>query len=229
MRIGAGIGGTIGSVAAKSAGVRGKRFAESHSDTVGTGSESWLAAGGGMLQGLLLDDKKSVDQANQSSGEGTVSETTDDRSEAAKIYEAVKSGGKNPLEELITAPKVPYGYMAKDGVIIHNGVCFVCDEKTNSICLGNMADQRQVINIELSGGGHLKVNRENLEQLAKAMDMFSPEDVNLIMRAIHQDTKVQSMQKEIEDMEAGVGEQLASDGEESEEASVSLSEPEKEN
>lgn len=54
------------------------------------------------------------------------------------------------------------------------------------------------------------MNRDCLDQLGKAIGMFSPEDVNLIMRAIHQDSKVQSMQKEIEDLEAGVGEQIAS-------------------
>ncbi|MDE6675911.1 MAG: hypothetical protein K2K19_14065, partial [Acetatifactor sp.] len=64
--------------------------------------------------------------------------------------------------------------------------------------------------IPLSGGGHLKVNRENLGQLSKAIGMFSPEDINLIMRAIHLDTKVQSMQKEMEDLEASVGEQIGS-------------------
>lgn len=106
------------------------------------------------------------------------------------------------------APKVPYGYLAKDGVITYNGVQFSCDEKTNSICLGDMTDPKKVINIPLSGGGHLKVNRDNLGQLSKAIGMFSPEDVNLILRAIHLDTKLQSVQKEVEDLEAGVGEQI---------------------
>lgn len=103
------------------------------------------------------------------------------------------------------ADKVPYGYLARDGVICYNGVNFVCDEKTNSICLGDMADKKNVITIALSGGGHLKVNRDNLGELSKAAGMFSPEDLNLIMRAIAQDTKIQSMQKEIDDMKAAVG------------------------
>ena len=105
---------------------------------------------------------------------------------------------------------MPYGYLARDGVITYNGIQFTCDEKTNSICLGDVSDKKQVINIPLSGGGHLKVNRANLGQLSKAIGMFSPEDVNLILRAIHLDTKVQSVQKEVEDLEAGIGEQIAS-------------------
>lgn len=140
-------------------------------------------------------------------------EETADRSEAVKVYEEAFRGGPNPLENLRQASKVPYGHLAKDGVIIYNGVLFTCDERSNSICLGDVSDPRKTINITLSGGGHLKVNRDSLGQLGKAIGMFSPEDVNLIMRAIHQDTKVQSMQKEIEDLEAGVGEQIASGNE----------------
>lgn len=136
------------------------------------------------------------------------------RSEAEKIYEAVATGGKNPLENIRQTSKVPYGYLAKDGVITYNGVTFICDERTNSICLGDMTDKKNVINIPLSGGGHLKVNRDSLGALSKAIGMFSPKDVNLILRAIAQDTKVQSMQQELEDMESEVGESLDSNEEE---------------
>ena len=128
------------------------------------------------------------------------------------------SGGKNPIEELRKKPKVPYEHLAKDGVIIYNDVCFVCDEETNSICLGDMTDKKNVINIPLSGGGNLKVNRANLGDLSRAIGMFSPEDVNLIMRAIALDTKLQATEKEIDDMEASVGNQLTGDSEEGQEA-----------
>ncbi|MCM1193071.1 MAG: hypothetical protein NC123_01900 [Butyrivibrio sp.] len=127
------------------------------------------------------------------------------RSEASKIYEAAVAGKSNPISSFRAAPKVPYGHLAKDGVITYNGVTFVCDEKTNSICLGNMEDKSQVITVALSGGGHLKVNRNNIGDLSKAVGMFSPEDLNLIMRAIAQDTKIQSVKKEIDDMENSIG------------------------
>ncbi len=116
---------------------------------------------------------------------------------------------------------MPYGRLAKDGVIEYNGVVFVCDERTNSICLGDMTDEKNVLNIPLSGGGHLKVNRNSIGLLSKAAGMFSPEDLNLIMRAITEDAKIQSVQKEIEDEEASVGSQLrpdeGSEGQEAEE------------
>lgn len=127
------------------------------------------------------------------------------RSEAEKIYEAAMAGKANPIDKMRTAPKVPYGHLAKDGVIEYNGVVFVCDERTNSICLGDMTDKSKVITVTLSDGGHLMVNRDNIGQLSKAAGMFSPEDLNLILRAIAQDNKIQSVKKEIDDMENSIG------------------------
>ena len=82
--------------------------------------------------------------------------------------------------------KYPYGYLAENGIIEYNGVVFVCDPKTNSICLGDMSETKKVLNISLPSGGNLKVNVDNLGDLAGAVGMFSPEDLNAIMRAIHQ-------------------------------------------
>ncbi len=145
-----------------------------------------------------VDTAQSV-EGTQESGGGR------DRSEAVKIFEAAAAGKENPINQLNKVSKVPYGYLAKDGVIEYNGVIFVCDEKTNSICLGDVSDPKQVINVALSGGGHLKLNRNNIGDMSKAAGMFSPRDLNLIMRAIAQDTKIQSMKKELDDMENSIG------------------------
>ena len=56
------------------------------------------------------------------------------------------------------------------------------------------------------------MNRNSIGLLSKAAGMFSPEDLNLIMRAIAEDTKIQSVKKEIEDEEASMGNQLRGDG-----------------
>lgn len=228
MRIGTGFVDHGTRTAAQSAGGRGSRFASIVSDTTKGADEGRMAAVGNLMwqRTEKEDDEPAQEMRTLLKGdEDAAGEAASDRSEAAKIYDAAFKGGENPIANLRTAPKVPYGHLAKDGVIVYNGVLFTCDEKTNSICLGDVSDSRKVINVTLSGGGHLKVNRDNIGQLSKAIGMFSPEDVNLIMRAIHQDTKVQSMQKEIEDLEAGVGEQIASnddgvetDGEIAEEA-----------
>ncbi|MBR3808314.1 MAG: hypothetical protein IKJ15_08115 [Lachnospiraceae bacterium] len=94
---------------------------------------------------------------------------------------------------------VPYGYLAENGVIEYEGVTFVCDEKRNAICLGDMTNEKNVINIPLSDGGCLKVNRDNLDDLAKAISMFSPEDIKRIMEAIATNTKCRQMQQEMDE------------------------------
>ncbi len=182
---------------------RGGRFSGIRPAAHRKDSLGQMQADGGAFQEWLREEKSPAEDES-------VAAAPADRSEAAKICEAAAKGGSGKvLSSIRTTPKVPYGYLARGGVINYNGVIFTCDQKTNSICLGDMTDPKKVINIPLSGGGHLKVNRANIDQLSKAIGMFSPEDVNLILRAIHLDTKVQSVQKEVEDLEAGVGEQLA--------------------
>ena len=123
--------------------------------------------------------------------------------EAAKIYEAAVAAKGNPIETIREAEKVPYGYLAKDGKIEYNGVVFLCDEKTNSICLGDVSDKENTLVIPLSEGGCLIVNRDNLEALQSAIGMFSPEDVNRILRAITQDNKRREMLQELEENKNG--------------------------
>lgn len=99
---------------------------------------------------------------------------------------------------------VPYNYLAKDGIIEYNGVVFVCDEKYKAIRLGDTSNPKNCLNIPLSGGGSLIVNRDNLDDLSKAIGMFTPEDVNLIMRAIAQDAKIRQMKHQIDDETSGI-------------------------
>lgn len=98
----------------------------------------------------------------------------------------------------------PYSYLAdENGEINYNGVIFHCDNERQRLCLGDVTNPDQVIQIPLSEGGCLVVNRENIDQLAGCIGMFSPEDVNLILRALRMDAKIQEMKKELEDMESG--------------------------
>ena len=101
----------------------------------------------------------------------------------------------------------PYEYLAKDGVIEYNGVVFACDTEHNAISLGDVSDKSKVITVRLSGGGTLYVNRENIGDLSQAMGMFSPEDVNCILRALADDAKVQKTEEEIEEAGMHVGEE----------------------
>ena len=100
-----------------------------------------------------------------------------------------------------TGMKCPYSSMAKDGVIVYNGVTFVCDYRTNSITLGDMSDPKKVLNISLSSGGTLRVNVNNFDDLGKAAGMFTPEDLNAILRAIHQYNHCTSKLNEAEEEE----------------------------
>ena len=98
----------------------------------------------------------------------------------------------------------PYEYLAKDGVIEYNGIVFACDTMNNAISLGDVSDKSKVITVRLEGGGMLYVNRENIGDLSQAMGMFSPEDVNRILRALADDAKAQKTQQEIEDAQMNI-------------------------
>lgn len=130
-----------------------------------------------------------------------------------KVFEAATAGSGSPVEHLREKDKVPYGFLANDGIIEYNGVTFVCDERTNSICLGDVSDKENTLTIPLAGGGCLQVNRDNLEQLAAAIGMFSPEDVNCILNAIAQDNKARSMEMELEDEKSDVVNMAAGEAE----------------
>lgn len=119
----------------------------------------------------------------------------------------------------------PYSYLAnEDGVIEYNGVIFTLDNERKWLCLGNidLNHMEQIIRIPLSEGGCLMVNRDSVGDLAKAIGMFSPEDINRILRALKLDGKIQQMKHEIEEMEDGIGksseEQNADSGENAEKA-----------
>lgn len=102
----------------------------------------------------------------------------------------------------------PYSYLAKDGVINYNGVTLVCDPQTNSICLGDMSNEKEVLTINLPSGGNLKVNINNFGDISRAAGMFTPEDLNAIMRAISQYNHCVRKQNEIEEVEANAAEKV---------------------
>lgn len=119
--------------------------------------------------------------------------------------------GRKLADRVSGKSKAPYSILAdENNQIIYNGVVFYCDDRTNSICLGDMTQEDNILNIPLSKGGCLKVNRDNIGDLSKAIDMFSPEDINLIMRAITLDNKLQQMKMKIEEDENGIGEEAES-------------------
>ncbi len=102
--------------------------------------------------------------------------------------------------------RAPYSHLAdENGIIEYNGVIFTTDNEKRWLCLGDMSNMANVIRIPLSEGGCLMVNRDCIGALGQAIGMFSPEDINLILRALKMDAKIQEMKKEIEEMEDGIG------------------------
>lgn len=133
-----------------------------------------------------------------------------EEAEASKKTERQESVPETVAEELIQkllgiGKQAPYSSMAdENGVVTYHGVAFQCDYENNRICLGNVTNLQDCITVSLEDGGCLVVNRNNIDQLSKAIGMFSPEDVNRIMRAIAQDAKIRQTQMQIEDETSGV-------------------------
>lgn len=141
---------------------------------------------------------------------------------------AKMEGGKDFYADISKLPehqvkqKAPYSDLAEDGIITYNGVVFVCDDEKNRICLGDVTDRNQCINIPLAKGGNLVVNRECIGDLMKAIGMFSPEDKVRIMKAVSLDNKIQQMKMEIDEDTNGIGDGSINTAEGGEKASSTL-------
>ena len=115
------------------------------------------------------------------------------------MRKARAEGGFDKALSTESDKKCPYSFLAKDGIIQYNGVVFECDYKQNAITLGNMYEKEKVLKIALPSGGSLHVNVDNIDQLSKAVGMFTPEDLNAIMRAIHEYNHCTRKRHEIEE------------------------------
>ncbi len=129
-----------------------------------------------------------------------------------------RTKGSRMAEHLDGKRKAPYSHLADDSrTINYNGVLFYCDYEKNRLCLGDVSDMKECICVGLSEGGSLVVNRDNLGDLSKAIGMFSPEDVNRIMRAIARDKMCQQKLREIDETKNSLGgAENAGDGKETE-------------
>lgn len=114
--------------------------------------------------------------------------------------------GKALSENVETEKKAPYSYLADEGgMIVYHGVAFYCDNENQALCLGDMSEEDNILTIPLSEGGCLKVNRNSIGALSKAISMFSPEDINRILSAIEQDNVCTRRMFEIDEMKNSIG------------------------
>lgn len=74
---------------------------------------------------------------------------------------------------------------------------------TKELNIGDMSSGR-VISVPLSNGYTLNFNRENIDDISKMLDLFTPEDINAILSAIHEDNIAMSAQQAIEEEESKV-------------------------
>lgn len=112
-----------------------------------------------------------------------------------------------------TEKKCPYNFLAKEGIIQYNGVTFVCNYNQNAITLGNMYETNKILKIALPSGGSLHLNVDNIDTLSRAASMFTPEDLNAIMRAIHEYNHCTRKRMEIEEEKAETAEEAAAESE----------------
>lgn len=128
----------------------------------------------------------------------------------AKVFAKIQNDGNSydkaipskNYDRFVKLPQnkgVPYSELADEsGQISYNGVTFQCDYEHNALCLGDMSNEKEILTIPLSGGGTLKVNRNSLNDLSKAIGMFTPEDVKRILAAIATDKKAEEKKNEME-------------------------------
>lgn len=73
--------------------------------------------------------------------------------------------------------------------------------------------EKKVLKIALPSGGSLHVNVDNIDTFSKAASMFTPEDLNAIMRAIHEYNHCTRKRMEIEEEKAETAEEAAAESE----------------
>lgn len=85
------------------------------------------------------------------------------------------------------------------GILNYRGTKFTCDYKSNALKLGDCSNLNNCIRIALAGGGSLVVNKDSIDGLINAISMFSPEDVESILRALQKERMKQKALNEKEE------------------------------
>jgi len=96
-----------------------------------------------------------------------------------------------------------------DKVVFHNGVCVQITKDAvmgNSITIGG-SNNPKWIHVSTSVGT-VNIDLNDLDSLAKCVDMFSPEDLNAILREITKAKQAQDTMREIDDLESETVEQV---------------------
>lgn len=82
------------------------------------------------------------------------------------------------------------------GIIEYGGAKLICDKVTNSLKLGDCRNSDNCIQIALSGGGNLIVNKDNIKDLVNLLSMFSQEDQGRILESIQRNRMIGAAARE---------------------------------
>lgn len=149
---------------------------------------------------LIQSVDRDIDTARQELRERVERETEKAEKEAVQaLIEKRKEQLEKPYSQILNRGNSP--------AMEYNGVTFHYDEE-GALCLGDTGSREDCIIVYLEDGGTLKVNRDNIGDLSKAISMFSPEDINRILRAISEDAKCREKLKEIEDAALKAAEEI---------------------
>lgn len=149
------------------------------------------------------DEKSTLQQLSDLASEGIDSEESGDKLKPRAPYAYLRSSTVHFRTQEKTHMNVYFKRANSRNEIEYKGVTFACDRDTNELKLGNCSNPDKCIRVPLAGGGTLVVNRNNIDDLARAIGMFSPEDQANIMRAIQNDRIAQKALSEIEKTEDG--------------------------
>lgn len=144
---------------------------------------------------LSLQDKTEIADAYQKELEDA--KVNDPEKYQSMILESEEAAAKSFSQVLEIAGR-------NGGTATHNGVSIGFDSERHQMNIGDTSNKGNVISVNLSNGWVLNFNRDNIDDVSKILDLFSPEDVRRIMEAITTDNMAKSMEKEIDDTEASV-------------------------
>lgn len=146
------------------------------------------------LERVLKEDEGSKGLFASMNGEEVLLEKTD-RDGMLKVE-------AGQVEEEDQDQWFPYDCLSQDGATItYNGITFQCNSEEHTISLGDTSNKKDTIVIPLSGGGTLLVNKNRISALGKAIGMFSPEDIGIILRTVAEYRRIAAMEYEMEEEE----------------------------
>lgn len=107
-------------------------------------------------------------------------------------------------------PKDPIAALvgSEGGLLEHNGVVLAVDTTRSIISIGDVSNPDNVFRVGLSTGYTLKVNWDNITDLAKSLDLFTPEDVKRILHALQTSKHSKEKLGELEELYSKICEQL---------------------